>query len=315
MKLTHLIRGIITGAAVLAATSVAAADWTPPGPVKLQIGFGAGGETDTIGRVVAAVIKEQTGWNVIAENKPGGGGVAMFTGVSAAPANGTVIGMGVNMPIMINLVLRGDQLPFTVDSFDYLATVARAQVAIIAKADAPFDDIAGLVAHAKANDGAAVAFDAKPQELLMRAIDAQDGAGFKLVPTKSSAEMLQLVLGGQVDASFAAGVHIPYLEKGDVKMLASANNGRHSYAPDVASLPEQGYGLYVDPIFYFAAPAGLSDEAKSALAGALDAAIKSDKVVEVVTNVFSSEPNNIGPDGTRQMIVDGIENVRTLFGK
>jgi len=228
MKLGLIAKCLIAGAFVLAANLTHAADWKPPGPINLQIGFGAGGETDTIGRVVAAVMEEQTGWDVIAENKPGGGGVAMFTGIAKAPADGTIIGLGVNMPVMINLVLRGDKLPFTLDSFDYLATVSRAQLAIIAKKDAPFDDIKGLVEHSKKIGGAAIAFDAKPQELLMRGIDKQEGAGFKLLSTKSSAEMLQFVLGGQVVAAFSAGKHIPYLEKGELKMLANANDGRHS---------------------------------------------------------------------------------------
>lgn len=315
MKTTSITKGIFAGALMLVAGLAQAADWKPSGPIRLQIGFGAGGETDTIGRVVASVMKEQTGWNVVAENKPGGGGVAMFTGIAKAPADGTVIGLGVNMPIMINLVLRGDKLPFKLDSFDYLATVTRAQLAIIAKKDAPFDDIKGLIAYSKKEGGAAVAFDAKPQELLMRGIDKKSGAGFKLVSTKSSAEMLQLVLGGQVVAAFSAGKHIPYLEKGDLKMLASANDGRHSYAPDVLSLREQGYNLFVDPYFYFAGPAGMPAETKAALAKALDAAITSDKVSEVVMNAFSTETKNRGPEGTRKMLVDGIDGIKILFGK
>lgn len=315
MKLSFVSKTIFAGALMLAASAAHAADWKPAGPVHLQIGFGAGGETDTIGRVVASVMEEQTGWDVIAENKPGGGGVAMFSGIAKAPADGTIIGLGVNMPVMINLVLRGDKLPFKLDSFDYLATVARAQLAIVAKKDAPFEDIKGLVAYSKKEGGAAIAFDAKPQELLMRGVDKQDGAGFKLVSTKSSAEMLQLVLGGQVVAAFSAGKHIPYLKKGDLKMLASANDGRHSYAPDTPSLREQGYKLFVDPYFYFAGPAGMSAEAKSALADALDAAIKSDKVKEVVSNAFSTDPENRGPEGTEKMLVDGIEGIKVLFGK
>ena len=213
-----------------------AAAWEPDGPLRLQIGFGAGGETDTIGRVIARALEEQTGRQVIAENTPGGGGIAMFTGIAAMPADGSVVGMGVNMPVMINLVLRGDKLPFDLGSFDYLATVARAPLVIIAKRDAPFDDMNELVAGSKENDGAAVAFDAKPQELILQGIDKQGNAGFKLVSTKSSAEMIQYLLGGQVDASFSAGTHIPYLEKGDVKMLAVANSERHDYAPDATSM-------------------------------------------------------------------------------
>lgn len=315
MKTLGLNTRLMAGALMLAASAASAADWKPAGPIKLQIGFGAGGETDTIGRVVASVMKEQTGWDVVAENKPGGGGVAMFSGIAKAKPDGSVIGMGVNMPVMINLVLRGDKLPFKLDSFDYLGTVARAQLAIVAKKDAPFNNIKELAEYSRKNGGAAIAFDAKPQELLMRGVDKQEKAGFKLVSTKSSAEMLQYVLGGQVVAAFSAGKHIPYLEKGELKMIASANDGRHSYAPDTPTLREQGYDLFVDPYFYFAGPKGMPADAKAALASALDAAIKSDKVNQVVSNAFSTKPENRGPDGTEKMLKDGIAGVKVLFGK
>jgi len=315
MKFNTVLIGLCAGLMGLASGAAQAQDWTPSGPVHLQIGFGAGGETDTLGRVIAAQIEAQKGWNVVAENKPGGGGVAMFTGIAKAPADGSVIGLGVNMPVMINLVLRGDKLPFNLDSFDYLATVARAQLAIIAKTDAPFDDIKSLIAYSKANGGAAIGFDAKPQELILQAINKQEDAGFKLISTKSSAEMLQYVLGGQVAASFNAGSHIPYFKDGQVKVIASANDGRHSYAPDAPTLKEQGFNLFVDPIFYFAAPAGLPEDAKAGLAKALANAIATDKVKQVVANALSTEPNNLGPDGTRKMMVDGIEGVKVLFGK
>lgn len=313
------IRVLVAKAAAAVVLSAAmfgtAAAWEPEGPLKLQIGFGAGGETDTIGRVIAKAMEEQTGWQVVAENKPGGGGIAMFTGIAAKPADGTVIGMGVNMPVMVNLLLRGDKLQFDLDSFDYLATVARIPLAIIAASDAPYDDVSELVAWSKENDGAAVAFDAKPQELILKGVDNQDNAGFKLVSTKSSAEMIQYLLGGQVDASFAAGTHIPYLEKGDIKMLASANSERHDYAPEAKTLQEQGYDLFSDPWFYFAAPAGLPDEAKTALVDALDKALKTEDVKKVVSNTLSAEPRNLGPEGTKQMFVEGMDGVKILFGQ
>lgn len=315
MKLWALIANT-AAAVVLSATMIGTAGaWEPDGPLELQIGFGAGGETDTIGRVIARALEEQTGWQVVAENKPGGGGIAMFTGIAKMPADGSVIGMGVNMPVMINLVLRGDKLPFDLDSFDYLATVARAPLVIIAASDAPYDDMNELVAWSKENDGAAIAFDAKPQELILQGIDKQENAGFKLVSTKSSAEMIQYLLGGQVDASFSAGTHIPYLEKGDVKMLAVANSERHDYAPEAETLLEQGYDLFSDPWFYFAAPAGLPDEARTALAQALDKALKTDAVKEVVSNTLSAQPTNLGPEGTKQMFVQGMDGVKVLFGK
>ena len=53
------------------------ANWAPSGPLMFQIGFGADGSM-MVGRVIARVMEEQTGWNVVVENKPGAGGVAMF---------------------------------------------------------------------------------------------------------------------------------------------------------------------------------------------------------------------------------------------
>ncbi|WP_372613784.1 tripartite tricarboxylate transporter substrate binding protein [Aquicoccus sp.] len=295
---------------VLAGT--AQAEWEPEGNVSLQIGFGAGGSTDTIGRIVAQTMKEQTGWNVIAENKPGGGGIAMFTGIANRPADGTVIGLGVSMPILVNLVNRPDQLKFDLDSFDYLGTAARAQLALIARSDAPFDDVAGLVEYAKSND-APIAFDAKPQELAMRFVMEQSGAEFQFMSTKGGAENAKLALGGQAIAAFEAGEHLPFLEAGDIKMLASMNNSRHNYAPDTPTLQEQGYDIYVDPVFFFATTAGTPSEAREALTAALAEALESDAVKEVVQNTLKSPIENMGPEGTEQMMRDGVTNVGALF--
>lgn len=306
-----------TLAACLATTLAAAAPaaaWEPDGPIMMEIGFDAGGETDTLGRLIAQAMEEQTGWDVVVENKPGGGGIAMFTGLAAQAPDGQTIGVGVTMPVLINLVLRGDELPFDLDSFDYLATIARAQLAIVSKADAPFDDIPGLVEFSKANDGALVAFDAKPQELMTQIVNDQTGAGMRLVSTKSSAEMVQNVLGGHVHASYASGAHIPFLDSGELKMLASANADRHGYAPEVATLIEQGYDTYTDPYFYVAAPAGLPEDAAAALSGALNAAINSDGVRAAIENTMQTQPSDLGPEGTRAKLFDDLANVQTLFG-
>ncbi len=311
MNIKGVVLGLIAGLS-LALSGAAKADWAPSGPVTLQIGFGAGGSTDVIGRVVAKVMKDQTGWNVIAENKPGGGGVAMFTGIANRPADGSVIGLGVNMPILVNLVNRADQLNFDLDSFDYLGTAARAQLAMIARADAPFDDIAGLVEYAKSND-APLAFDAKPQELAMRKVMDQAGVEFQFLSTKGGAENVKLILGGQAIAGFEAGEHLSFLESGDLKMIASMNDSRHNYAPEVPTLPEQGYPIYVDPVFFFATTAGTPEDARAALTEALSNALASEEVATVVGNALKSPIENMGPDGTRAMLDNGLANVGQLF--
>jgi tripartite-type tricarboxylate transporter receptor subunit TctC len=159
-----------------------------------------------------------------------------------------------------------------------------------------------------------VGFDAKPQELLLNVLN-KDGGALRPVSMKSSAELVQNLLGGHLDAAFNAGTHIPYLDSGELKMIASANAGRHSYAPDTPTVREQGYDIYVDPVFYIAAPAGLGDDVQSVLSDALLAAMNADSVRDAIQNALHTEPSGDGPEATRAMMDDGMKNVATLFGK
>lgn len=303
-------------AALLAlATPLAADDWAPDGPLTIQIGFGAGGSTDTMGRVLANVMEENTGWNIVVENKPGAGGVAMFTGLSQMPPRGNVVGMGVSIPVLVQLVQRGDQLPFDVTSFDYLGTIAKAELALIAAGDAPFDDLEGMIAYAKAQSGMPVATMAPPQVLMMKQTMAASDATFDLVTADGGAEVIKLILGGQVLAGFASGEHFPYLESGDMKVIAGANQSRLSYAPDAKTFIESGVNSYVDPVFFLAMTKGTDPAAVKAISEAIDAAMSSPKIVEIVQNSVKGKPLNKGPDGTRKMMEDGLENAKILFAK
>lgn len=301
-------------ALMLYATPVLA-DWTPNGPITLWIGFGAGGETDTLGRLLAKEMSESTGWDIVVENKPGGGGLAMFTQLAVAKPDGQTLGMGVTMPVLVNLTVRPGEVPFNLDSFDYIGTVALAQLGIIAPADAPYNTLEEFLAWSKENGGALVGFDAKPQELLVQFLNKKAGTDLRLVSMESSAEELQNVLGGHVNAAFNAGAHIPSLEAGDVKMLASANAQRHSYAPDVPTVQEQGYDIFVDPWFYIAAPAGLPDDVHQALADVMRSALQSDTLKSAIATTMHTQPSDKGPDETRAMLDAGLKNVGTLFGK
>tara|TARA_E500000178_G_scaffold152679_1_gene152437 strand:- start:317 stop:1276 length:960 start_codon:yes stop_codon:yes gene_type:complete len=299
----------------LAASGPVNAGWKPDGVITLQIGFGAGGSTDTMGRVLAKVIKDQTGWNIFAENKTGGGGVAMFTGIAKMPPRGKVIGLGVNMPVLVNLVRRGDELGFDLDSFEYLGTISKAELSLVASAEAPFDDLQGLIDHAKSAGGLLVAYGAPPQKLLMDVAARESGASFDMVTTKGGAETMKLILGGQVLAGFSSGEHLPHAEAGKMKVIASANAVRLSYAPDVGTFVEAGINAYVDPYYYLATTKGTDPEAVEEIAKVIDRALRSPEMVEIVGNTIRNKPLNLGPRGTKNMMVDGLANVGVLFAK
>jgi len=315
MKLTTKLMALATSAVMALASPAFAEDWAPDGPLTIQIGFGAGGSTDTMGRVLAEVMKKNTGWNIVVENKPGGGGVAMFTGLSQRPVDNKTIGMGVSIPVLVQLVQRGDQLPFDTDSFDYLGTVAKAELALVASKDAPFDDLEGMIAYAKEQGRLPVATMAPPQVLMMNQTKSTTGADFNLVTADGGAEVMKLILGGQVMAGFGSGAHYPYLESGDMKVIAGANQSRLSYAPDVKTFIESGVNAYVDPIFFLAMRAGTDPAAIEAISSAIDEATKAPEFAKIVQNAVKGDPINMGTDGTKQMMVDGLANAKILFAK
>jgi len=300
MKMRSLVVYFAVTCLMIVPSLAQAADWSPPGSIKLQVGFGAGGSTDTLGRLVAANVEETMGWNVVVENKPGGGGVAMLSGLMNAKPDGLTIGLAVNVPILINLAKRGDKLPFKIDSFDYIGTITKAEVALVAKADAPFDDIDGFVKLSKQKK-MAIAFDASTQQMLMSAVKNQAGVEFKFIKHKSGAEQIQSILGGHVDVGCPAGA------------IAAFGKDRYSYAPDTKTLVESGYNYYVDPYYYLAAPKGLPADVKATLADVFDKAIHSDKVKTALANILKAKPYNLGPDGTLKMLSDGVPAVKVLI--
>lgn len=300
-------------AAMVTPTTATAEEWKPSGSVMLQIGAGSGGETDALGRVFAKVLEEQTGWNIVAENKPGGAGIAMLSSLKNKKPNGQTIGLAINMPVLVNLVLRGDKLPFKLDDFDYLGTLSSLVLDVVARSDAPFSNIEELVAYSKENGAVTVVTDAKPKELIMKSIAKATGAKFKILNTKSSSEQIQYLLGKKAMVGLPNGKHIPYLTSGELKMLASANSERHDYAPDTPTLIEQGHNLYVDPIFYLVTPKGLDEATKATLVTAIDTAVHSEEVKTIVKNVLTSEVKNLGPKGTREMLDKGLLSVEVLF--
>ena len=222
------------------------------------------------------------------------------------------MGLAVNVPILLNLAKRGDKLPFKIDTFDYIGTITKGEVALVTKADAPFNNINEFIAVAKKKK-MAIAFDAMPQQMIMSAVKNQAGVDFKFVKHKSGAEQIQSLLGGHVDAGCPAGAHIKYLESGDLKMIAAFGKDRFGYAPTTKNLIESGYNFYLDPYYYLVAPKGLPANVKTTLAAVFDKAIFSDKVKTAIANTLKAQSHNLGPDGTFKMLSDGVSDVKSLL--
>lgn len=98
-----------------------------------------------------------------------------------------------------------------------------------------------------------------------------------------------------------------------MKVIASASQSRLSYAPETKTFVESGVDAYVDAVFFLATKAGSDPAAAKGIAGAIDAAVQTPEIAEIVKNAVQGDPINMGPDGAKAMMVDGLENAKKLF--
>ena len=146
-----LAAGALAFGTVAPAAAAAAASW-PKGPVKIIIPFPPGGPTDTVGRLLAAKLQEMWGQTVLIDYKPGAGTIIGADFVAKAHPDGQTIGM-VNSSLAVNPSLH-KTLPYdTLKDLTGVTQLFNMQLAIVARPDAPFDNLQQLIAYGKAHPG------------------------------------------------------------------------------------------------------------------------------------------------------------------
>jgi tripartite-type tricarboxylate transporter receptor subunit TctC len=151
MKRTTIAAAIAAGIIMVAALP-AAAEWPADKPIRVIVGFGAGGGTDIVARIVAQPLAELLHQTVLIENKPGAGSSIAAAEVARAEKDGYIASMlsaGHTVSAVMVKSVRFD----AVKDFAAVALVADSAFVVVARKDFPANDIKGLVALAKASPG------------------------------------------------------------------------------------------------------------------------------------------------------------------
>ena len=148
-------RSILAGAAAAAtfatpAVTNAQADW-PKGPIKFLVPFPPGGSVDPITRIIQAKMTDNTGWNIIVENKPGGSGVVGASIAAKAPPDGNTWLFVFDNQILHSL--WGLPLPYKDSELMPVMQIGRSAQGIAAHPTRPYNTFAEAVAAAKAAPG------------------------------------------------------------------------------------------------------------------------------------------------------------------
>ena len=247
----------------------------PSKPVKVLIGFRAGGGMDSMATVLAPELEKIIGQPVTKEIHAGGGGAKAAALLKSRPADGYTIALSATSTVAFNPVFVPDKTPYRWEDFDYLTSLAGAGEAVMARADAPYDNWDDMIAYAKAGNELTYSGQTPFDRLLIKYLNKKEGIKIRHVPTKGGSEAIKNILGGHTDLSFTGGNHLKHFQNGEIKILASLRPHRLADVPDAPSLAELGYPIDFGNTMFIMAPKGLPEDVRETLIAAIDEARES----------------------------------------
>jgi len=228
-------------ALVTAAALPAAAQDYPNKPIRIIIGYSAGGGNDIIVRVMTPEMSKSLGQPVIVENKPGAQSIIAAEYSAKQPPDGYTIFMGPSGPMTINPATYS-KLPYDpVRDFTPVSMISTFPLIAVVSASGP-KTMKELIDYAKANPGKVnYSSSAGIFQISTELFKQRTGTDFVMIPYKGSGESVQAVIGGQVtltlvDPPPASGP----IKAGTVRALAVTAAKRHPGFPDVPTMAEAG---------------------------------------------------------------------------
>jgi len=264
--------GLILAFAVLAMVAApgSAQDY-PAQPITVIVGFGPGGATDTLARIVAKYSDKYLGQPMVINNMPGANTEISLVALKKAAPDGYTL-CTINIPhALSNILMRETQ--YEMDDFKYLANFVVDPGLIGVRADDDrFKTLDDLIKYAKANPGKttwATSGIGSDDHIAANMFEVATGVKVRVVPYKSDAEILAAVLGGHVDVGgFNVGNAAEQVLAGKIRALGVMAEKRYPDLPDVPTLKEQGYDVISDSSRGIVAPKGIPDEVAQKLGDA-----------------------------------------------
>ena len=320
MKLVQSMRRALLPALALlfmAAAAVAPAraqsDY-PNRPIHLIVGFGAGGGTDILARLVGAKLSEILGQSVVVENRPGAAARLAAEYVANQPGDGYTLLASPIGAMSIAAAIYPDLKYNPTKSFVPLALVGQFPLILAVRPDNPANTVKELAEFAKQHPDKANYPSTSPAFIIpMEELKLASGMPGVMIPYKSSAEMILSVIEGQTMMTIVdPPPTVPQVKGGKLKALAVTGNVRLAELPDVPSMAEAGYPsvdvyLWSGMFAPIATPPAIVAKLEKALAEAIH-----DPDVSAKLRALAVEPSNATPEQFKHIIESDIVKFRDV---
>jgi len=243
--LTRLRRQAFAACALLSLAFPVAADDYPSRPIRLVLGFTAGGPTDIPARLLAERLTASLGRPVVVENKPGAGAMLATLDVLSRPRDGHDLLLCTYFDAVNTLLYRS--VKYRLSDIVGISLIARYSYAVAVSNAVPAQSFGELIAYARLNPGR-VNYGhlgvASTQNLLAKRLEQLTGVQMTPIPYKGTPEAMQEVVAGRTHVMIAPPLAVvPMQQAGQVKVLAVTGAERMASLPNVPTLSESGIAL------------------------------------------------------------------------
>ena len=245
--------------AVPALSGIARAHTYPTRPVRVIVGYAAGGASDIAARLIGQRLSERLGQSFVIENRPGAASnLATETVVNAPPDGHTLLLVSASNAINATLY---DKLNYNfIRDIAPVGSITRGPLVMLVNQSFPATTVAEFIAHAKANPGQinmASAGVGSPQHLAGELFSAMAGIKMLHVPYRGAPPALTDLIGGQVQVYFGStSGAISYVRSGQLRALAVTSAARSEALPDTPTVSEFVPGYEATTWYGFGAPKG-----------------------------------------------------------
>ena len=258
MKFSRVALILALSCAAAPAVSQSAVSQYPTKPVRMVVGFVAGGPTDALARLYAARLGERLGQQVVVENRGGADGVIAADAVAKSAPDGYTLffasaGHAINASLYKSVPYR------TVEDFEAVIRIGESPNLIAVTPSLPAGDVKQFIALAKAKPGALnYGATSSPTHLATELFASMAGIQLTRIPYKGAAPAMTALMAGDVQMVLSGiGTMLPQVKGGRLKAIAVTGSARSPLAPEIPTVAEAGIGFVATTWYGLMAPAGL----------------------------------------------------------
>lgn len=275
--MSQRLKAVAAALLLLFSSVLPAAAW-PDRPVRLIVGFQAGGSTDVVARLIADRLRAQfQGASFIVENRPGANGMIAANVMMSAHDGHTLLVAGDSYVVAPELSESVKVHPLT--DFKMISTLCEGTVILLAPPSAPFKTFAEMVSYARANPGKISYVSSgigNPQHLVGEYLSSALKIDMVHVPSRGGGQAVNDLVGGQMPLGILGlGPTLSHVKSGGLIPLAVTVGQRVPQLPDVPTLAELGVkDFVVGQWFGLVGPADMPDSVAEQLSKAVAAALE-----------------------------------------